>query len=95
MYNLCLKVFRKYLISRMENLEQGSAKHRFSEALLNSDECRGTHSCGQRNDKLHRSGASGGLKRWFSLANLRCGSCFDRKSGFKQHFFLLLVAKDR
>ena len=69
--------------------------YRFSEALMNSGECRGKHSFGPRNDKLRRSGASGDVPWRLSLGNLHCRSYFNRKCGFKDIFFLLLVAKDR
>ena len=47
--------------------KQGSLNSgRFFEALLNSDERRGTHVYDLRNDKSRQPGASGGLVWWFS-----------------------------
>ena len=64
-----------------------SKTYQFSEALLNSGECCGTHAYSIRNDKPLRSCASGGITR-FSLANLHNGGCFDRKCGVRATIFL-------
>ena len=55
------------------------------------------HTYGIRNDKSRQSGASGGLTQWpwFSVANLRCDSCFDSTMWSRSKVFLLSVAQDR
>ena len=66
----------------------------YFEALLNSGERCGTHVCSLHNDKLRRPGANGASCSG-SLANLRCGGCFDSECGVKAPLFLPFVTEDR
>ena len=95
-------VHGKMVVIDRWSLKQGLPEtDRFCEALLNSCERCGTHTFDLRStckpyDSSRQSGASGGLIIGGGfLANLRCGGFFDSKMGTKQHFSLLLVAKDR
>ena len=73
------------------SLKQGSLNSgRFFEALLNSDERRGTHAYDLRNNKSRRPGASGGLMWWFSRKLAQ--RWLLRECGVKATIFLLLVA---